>query len=204
MKSLLKLIIAVSAVSMFGCATGHQAVESESTAMAKPVQSIAVVAIGEDLEQRAEFEEVFGAALQGAGVDAVTSHEQMADLKALENPKAVEEFYKLSGADSGLTIELLEAPSESAVKARKASNAAWWAALLLDEPEIRRLAAASSLASYSRAGQYKLRLVLWDAKSGAKLWSMNTESFTNGNRKLDARRLAEMAGEELRNQGLLS
>ncbi len=203
MKNILKIIVAFSAVSMFGCATNHQAVQSEPSAMAKPVSSVAVVAMGEDLKQRAEFEDAFGSALQEAGINAVSSYNEMSDIKELQKPEAVENLYRVSGADSGLTIELIEAPSESAVKARKASNVAWWAALLLDEPEIRRLAAVSSLATHAKAGKYKLRLVLWDAESGAKLWSMDTESFSNGNRELDARRLGEIAGEELKKQGLL-
>ena len=48
MKNLLKLIVACSAISMFGCATNHQAIQSEASAMSKPVKSIAVVAMAED------------------------------------------------------------------------------------------------------------------------------------------------------------
>lgn len=206
--NLLKSLAAASVALMVGCATNHQpinmeAASSEVAANGMPVKSIAVFVITEDQEGRAEFEDSFSAAMSEAGINANATYSKLPGVAGLENNEAIANMYKQTGADSGLTIEMIEEQNKTAVKATKASGVAFWTALILDQPEIADIASVTNLAAYDEARRYKLRLTLWDAKDHSKIWSMETQSFTTfGVISKDAKVLAELVSEELRKNNL--
>jgi hypothetical protein len=113
-------------------------------------------------------------------------------------------MYRQTGVESGLTVELIQAQSEKALKATKATGAGFWTALILEEPLIADALGVANLASYGEARQYQLRLTLWSAEDQSKIWSMDTQSFTTfGVASKDARVMGETVSKELRAKGLV-
>ena len=141
-------------------------------------------------------------------VGCATSHQpagnEVTEIEAVSSEAATNSMSQQAGADSGMTIEVIEEQSKAAVKTTKATGVAFWTALIFDQPEIADISGIANMAAYDKARRYKLRLTLWDAKSGSKIWSMDTESATTfGVIEKDARVLAEVVSEELRNKGLV-
>ena len=208
-KNALQVITAASFALIVGCATNHtpmnsEVADSEVSAGSTPISSMAVVMMTEDQEQRIEWEDSFAATMNSAGLSTKTTHQLLPELAAGKNIEDVRALYEQTGAESGLTVELIAAQSQKALKATKASGAGFWAALILDQPEIADGLAIANLASYQKARQYQMRLTLWDAESQKQLWTMDTQSFTTfGVASKDARVMAETGNKELRAKGLV-
>ena len=199
----IKAITVASVVLLSGCATNHQAVDSEASSTAQPVSSIAIFAVTSDLEERVDYENAFTSVFASEGITAGNTYDYSPNIERLDSASAISDMYRQAGADSGLTIEVVKAQSEGAKKTGAAMNATWWAGLILDQPELLDIGTVGTIAAYSEAGKYQLRVSLWDASTGECLWTMDTESFSNGNTEKDATKLAEMVAQELRTKGLL-
>ena len=213
-KIVFQAIAAASIALTVGCATSHQpagnevteieAVSSEAATNSQPVASIAVFMVTEDQQGRVEFEDSFSASMNSSGVSASPTYPHLPGADALKDSQVITNMSQQAGADSGMTIEVIEEQSKAAVKTTKATGVAFWTALIFDQPEIADISGIANMAAYDKARRYKLRLTLWDAKSGSKIWSMDTESATTfGVIEKDARVLAEVVSEELRNKGLV-
>ncbi|MEP4149294.1 MAG: hypothetical protein ABJL54_18890 [Halioglobus sp.] len=214
-KIVAKAIVAAAIALTVGCATSHQpvsnevaqieAINSEAVAHSQPVTSIAVFMVTEDQQGRVEFEDSFSASMNSSGISASPTYTQLPGVDALEGKQVITNLSQQAGADSAMTIEMIEEQSKAAVKTTKATGIAFWTALILDQPEIADISGIANMAAYDKARRYKLRLTLWDANSGSKIWSMDTQSATTfGVIAKDARVLAEVVSEELRNKGLAS
>ena len=188
---------------MAGCATKHQVADSTVSKNVEKIKSIAVFFVIEDLTQRTVWEDTFASVLATEGIAAATTYTHLPDIDFLENDNAILDMYQNTGANSGLTIEVITPRSEPARRTEKTMDALWWTALILDEPELRRAAAWGSIAAYNTGGKYQLRLSLWDAESAELVWSMDTQSFSNDSAVKDSELLAEMTIKELRAKGLV-
>jgi len=200
---IIHILVAASLVVVTGCATKHQVADSTVSKNVDKVKSIAVFFVIEDLTQRTVWEDTFASVLATEGIAAATTYMHLPDIDLLENDNAILDMYQNTGANSGLTIEVITPQSEPARRTKKTMNALWWTALILDEPEIRRAAAWGSIAAYNAGGKYQLRLSLWDAESAELVWSMDTQSFSNDSAVKDSELLAEMTIKELRAKGLV-
>lgn len=213
-KNVFQAIAAASIALTVGCATSHQpaanevakieAVSSEAATHSQPVASIAVFMVTEDQQGRAEFEDSFSASMNSSGISASPTYTHLPGVDGLEDSEIVANMSQQAGADSGMTIEVIEEQSKAAVKTTKATGVAFWTALILDQPEIADISGIANMAAYDKARRYKLRVTLWDAKNSSKIWSMDTESATTfGVIEKDARVLAEVVSKELRKKGMV-
>ena len=201
--TLMKFLITASLAFMIGCATEHQATDSTVSKSVPKIKSIAVFFVIEDVAQRAVWEDTFASVLAIEGIAAATTYTHLPDIESLKNDNAILDMYQHTGANSGLTIEVITPRSGAAMGTESAMGALWWASLILDEPELRRAAAWGSLAAYNAGGKYQLRLSLWDAESADLIWSMDTKSFSNDSDVKDSSILAERTIKELRAKGLI-
>ena len=201
--SVMNILIAASLAFMVGCATKHQVADSTVSKNVDKIKSIAVFFVIEDVTQRAVWEDTFASVLATEGIAAATTYTHLPDIELLKNDNAILDMYQHTGANSGLTIEVITPRSGAAMGTESAMGALWWASLILDEPELRRAAAWGGLAAYNAGGKYQLRLSLWDAESADLIWSMDTKSFSNDSDVKDSTTLAERTIKELRAKGLV-
>ena len=199
----IKAITVASVVLLAGCANHHQVVDSEASESGKAVSSIAVFAVTSDPAERSGYENAFTSVFATEGIVAATTYDDSPDMESLDNASDISDMYRRAGADSGLTIEVVKPQNETARKTGAAMNAAWWAGLILDQPELRTIGSVGTMATYGEAGKYQLRVSLWDASTGERLWTMDTDSFSHGNTDKDASKLAEMVAQQLRAKALL-
>lgn len=213
-KNLLPFIAAACLALLAGCATSHLPTSSEVAvsdfsanevgSSMNPVNSIAVFLVSDNHEERTEWEDSFSASMNDLGIKTQPTYGHLPAVATLENPDEIRKMYRETGAQSGLTVELIQAQSQKALKATKATGAVFWAALLLDQPLIADGVSVANLASYNEARQYQLRLTLWNAENQSKIWSMDTQSFTTfGVASKDASIMAETVSGELRAKGLV-
>jgi hypothetical protein len=197
------ILIAASLVFMIGCATEHQVADSTVSKSVPEIKSMAVFFVINDVTQRTVWEDTFASVLATEGIAAATTYTHLPDIESLENDNAILEMYQRTGANSGLTIQVITQRSAAAMNTGAATSALWWAGLILDDPALRNAAAWGGLAAYNAGGKYQLRLSLWDAETADLIWSMDTKSFTNNSDVKDATTLAERAIKELRAKGLV-
>ena len=196
-------IVVFLTLALAACATQHAVEESQVVAGHEKVESLLVVALVASTGQRAAMEDSFSTTMAQNGVPTQPTYPYLPTLDMLADDATIIAMYKDSGANMGLTIEWLQATSEKARKAEAVTFGVWLAGLVLDEPALRSAVAYSGLAAYGAAGEYKLRINLWDAADGELQWTMDTRSFTNQDIVKDAERLAEVVYDELKSKGLL-
>lgn len=199
----MNILIAASIVFIVGCATKHQVADSTVSKNVGKVKSIAVFFVIDEVPRRAVWEDTFASVLATEGIAAATTYTHLPDIESLKNDNSILDMYQSTGANSGLTIEVITPQSETAKGARSTMSALWWTALILDEPELRSAAAWGGIAAYNAGGKYQLRLSLWDAESANLIWSMDTKSFSNDSDVKDSTTLAESTIKELRAKGLI-
>ena len=200
---IMHILTAVSLVFIIGCATEHQVADSTVSKNVDKIKSIAVFFVIDDVTQRAVWEDTFASVLATEGIAAATTYTHLPDIGSLKNDNAILDMYQHTGANSGLTIEVITPRSGAAMGTQSAMGALWWASLILDEPELRSAAAWGGLAAYNAGGKYQLRLSLWDAESADLIWSMDTKSFSNNSDVKDSTALAERTIKELRAKGMV-
>ena len=200
---IMHILTAVSLVFIIGCATEHQVADSTVSKNVDKIKSIAVFFVIDDVTQRAVWEDTFASVLATEGIAAATTYTHLPDIGSLKNDNAILDMYQHTGANSGLTIEVITPRSGAAMGTQSAMGALWWASLILDEPELRSAAAWGGLAAYNAGGKYQLRLSLWDAESADLIWSMDTKSFSNNSDVKDSTALAERTIKDLRAKGMV-
>jgi hypothetical protein len=201
--SLYLLVAGITLVLAAGCATQHEATQGQAMPGAGQVQSLVIFVVSDSAAVRSEVEDTFSLSMSAAGVPTKPTYPHLPSLQQLEDDDAIIAMFKETGANMGLTVELLEAQSEGAQKAQGALFATWAAGVLLDDPVLRSAGAWGGLAAYNKAGKYKVRLNLWDAETAELQWTADTQSFTNEDVRQDAEKLAEFTRDELAAQGLL-
>ncbi len=203
--SSLYLSVAVLALAITGgCATQHEVVESRAVDGAGKLDSLVVFVVSSSAAIRSEVEDTFSLSMSADGVPTQPTYPYLPALEQLQDDDAIIAMFQKTGANMGLTVELLEAQSEGAQKAQGALFATWAAGVLLDDPVLRSAGAWGGLAAYNAAGKYKVRLNLWDAETAELQWTADTQSFTNEDVRQDAEKLAEFTRNELKAKGILN
>ena len=199
-----RLAVIATLLSAVGCASQHQvtgSVRADDTEA--QIEALAVFVDVIDGGDRRQVEYGLSEGLKFRGIPAEVSYIDMPDVSQVDDLEAIKATYQNTGANMALTIEVAKERSEAAQNAEVASQAVWLAAVILDNPELRRAAAASHVTSYSVAGRYQLLVRLWDADSGQQLWQMTTKSFSNDDMRTDIALLAESIADELYAKGFV-
>ena len=185
------------------CATQHEASESKMVASTEQIESLVVFAISPEAAERSQVEDTFSLAMSGHGVPTQATYRNLPTLETLEEDDTIIAMYEQTGANMGITIEVLKAQSTRAQGAQVAFFGTWVAGLLLDSRELRSIGAWGGLAAHGQAGKYELRVSLWDAADGELQWTMDTQSFTNEDLRQDAQKLADLVYAELEAKGFI-
>ena len=141
----------------------------------KEHRKLLIIAITEDGEARAIFEDRFVSHLRGKRIEGVTSRTMAPDLAAIDDSErerilnAIEE-QQIDGAISVRAVPL-----------KGQSEAEWaeaWKKKVRGDETLRQLIEESLPLSTQKGGKYGVEVALWDAKSGNRIWGGRTNPYT--------------------------
>lgn len=177
LRSLVWLALLATVVMLGTGATKHRIEDrwTDPDYERKEHRKLLIIAITEDREARAIFEDRFVSHLRGKRIEGVTSRTMAPDLAAIDDSereriiKAIEE-QQIDGAISVRTVPL-----------KGQSEAEWaeaWKKKVRSDETLRQLIEESLPLSRQKGGKYGVEVALWDAKSGNRIWGGRTNPYT--------------------------
>jgi len=173
------LLAAVAALLLLGPgASERKLVERWTNPDFEPrkFQKLLVLAITPNDEARKNFENQFVSHLRGKGIEAVTSHSMVPDLKAVD-PADLQEILRLiderqiDGAISVRAVPLKQKQSE-------AEWAAAWSEQVQSPKRLRELIEPTLPIAGPKARSYGVEVALWNAENGQRVWGGRTDPYT--------------------------
>jgi len=149
----------------------------------KEHRKLLVIAITEDSEARAIFEDRFVSHLRGKRIEGVTSRTMASDLANVDDSereqiiKSIEE----QEIDGAISVRVVPLKSQN-----EAEWAASWKQEVRNDETLRQLIEESLPLSAQKAGKYGVEVALWDAKSGNRIWGGRTNPYTREQMKKGA------------------
>ena len=198
----LKAFSLIALLFSVGCATQHQEVSSESFVIANTVDGISVLVVSDDTAERAEYENQLTRELSAIGIRSEASHLEIPRLVDFEKDSAVVDMYAKTNTNMGLTVEVIEARNETAMKAEAAGFGLWLTGIVLGSDELRAAGHVAGFTGYRQGGKYELRVTLWDGETGKQVWTVDTKSFTNDRSSRDMEELAKLVQAQLNKHDL--
>ena len=146
-------------------------------------KKLLVIAITEDREARAIFEDRFVSHLRGKSIQGVTSRTMASDLTAIDESqreqiiKSIEE-QEIDGAISVRAVPLKGQSEEDWAEA--------WKQEVRSGETLRQLIDESLPLSDKKSSKYGVEVALWDTKTGGLIWGGRTNSYTTKQMKKGA------------------
>jgi len=190
---------------LMGCATTHTTNNKENLAPSGYViNQLVVVAFTDDDSVRQKFEEGFSERMTELGISAGPSYSAMPELEDLSDDEKLQAAKANTSADTSVLIEVIE-ENEKARGAEYEMFGVWIAGLLSGDDNLRSAAAWGGLAASGAAGNYKMRVTLWNMEDDALLWRMDTDSYVYdlAKTKNSAAILADLIHQELKDDSLI-
>lgn len=188
-----------------GCTTTHTTDSKENLAPSGYViNQLVVVSFTGDDSVRQKFEEGYSERMTELGVSTAPSYLAMPQIESLSDNDQLQAAKAKTSADTSVLVEVIE----ESEKARATSNVMWgvWiAGLLSGDDTLRSAGAWGGLAATGAAGNYKMRVTLWNMDDDSLLWRIDTDSyvFDLASTKKSAAKLADLIHRELKNDGLI-
>jgi hypothetical protein len=151
-------------------------------------RKLLVIAITDDREVRAVFEDRFVSHLRGKSIEAVTSRSLAPDLASIDEAQRTEiiKTVEEQGIDGAISVR--------AVPLKGQGGKDWtedWSRQVRGDGTLRQLIEESLPISTEKSKKYGIEAALWDAKSGHRIWGGRTNPYTRDQLKKGAADLTQ-------------
>jgi hypothetical protein len=130
------------------------------------LEKVMVIGITDQRDARRHFENKFVSHLKGRGIDAVTSHSLVPDLRQIDAEGDLIEEIARQKIDSAITVRLVPLEGKDATAWTEA-----WSGGLKDDANLRRLIEDSLPLSGVKASRYGAEVTVWAAGKGSRVWA---------------------------------
>jgi hypothetical protein len=149
----------------------------------KEHRKLLVIAITEDREARAIFEDRFVSHLRGKRIAGVTSRTMASDLASIDESEREQIIKSIEEQEIDGAISVRVVPLKGLDEAEWAES---WKQEVRSDETLRDLIEESLPLSAQKAGKYGVEVALWDAKSGNRIWGGRTNPYTRDQMKKGA------------------